>query len=95
MEYKTTQWNFYYIATLIINKAWNRTNRRLNQKPSVRNIPSKQLIVRVPIINHNPVAMARLTYIALICLLPIVSGLRFIYGLCGLSEERVVILLPL
>ena len=55
MEYKTTQWNFYYIATLIINKAWNRTNRRLNQKPSVRNIPSKQLVVRVPILNYNKI----------------------------------------
>ena len=65
------------------------------KKPSVRNILSKQLIVRVPILYHNPVAVARVTCIALICLSPIVSSLRFIYGLCGLSEERVVILLHL
>ena len=101
------------------------------KKPSVRNILSKQLVVRVPILNHNPVAVARLTCIALICLppvvnglcficglrqervlfllvhvarltcialtsvSPVVSGLRFIHGLCGLSEERVIILLRL
>ena len=99
------------------------------QKPLVRNILSKQLIIQVPILYHNPVAVARVTCIALICLSPVVSGLRFIYGLrqervlfllvhmarltcialtsvlpvvsslrficglCGLSEERVVILL--
>ena len=94
-------------------------------------ILSKQLVVRVPILYHNPVAVARVTYIALIylppvvcglcficglrqehvlfllvhvarltyialtCVSPIVSGLRFIYSLCGLSEERVIILLRL
>jgi len=56
---------------------------------SVRNILSKQLVVRVPILYHNPIAVARVTSIALICLSPIVSGLY------GLSEERVVILLHL
>jgi hypothetical protein len=35
--------------------------------------------------------MARLTCIVLICLLPVVSGLRFIYGLCSLREERVLL----
>ena len=65
------------------------------KKPSVRNILSKQLIVRVPILNHNPVAVARLTYVALTCLSPVVRGLRFICGRCGLSEEYVVILLRL
>ena len=61
-----------------------------NHKYSVRNILSKQLIVRVPILYHNPVAVARVTYIALICLSPIVSGLRFIYGL---RQERDLFLL--
>ena len=65
------------------------------QKPSVRNILSKHLVVRVPIIYHNPVAVARVTCIALIWLSPVVSDLRFIYGLCGLSEECVIILLCL
>ena len=41
------------------------------------------------------VHVARLTCIALIYLSPVVSGLRFIYGLCGLREERVLILLHL
>ena len=41
------------------------------------------------------VHVARLTCIALIYLSPVVSGLRFIYGLCGLREERVLILLCL
>ena len=59
------------------------------------NILSKQLIIRVPVLYHNLVAVARLTCIALTCLSPVVSGLRFIYGLYALSEERVVILLRL
>ena len=65
------------------------------QKPSVRNILSKQLVVRVPILYHNLVAVDRVTCIALICLSPVVSGLRFISGLCGLSEKCVIILLRL
>ena len=68
------------------------TNRRRNKNFSIKNILSKQLVVRVPILNHNPIIVARLTCIALIYLLPIVSDLRFI---CGLSEEGVVILLRL
>ena len=53
-------------------------------------ILSKQLVVRVPILYHNPVAVARVTCIALICLSPVVSGLRFI---CGLRQEHVLFLL--
>ena len=65
------------------------------QNPSVKNTLSKQLVVRVPILYHNTVAMDRVTYIALIYLSPIVRGLHFICGLCGLSEECVVIFLLL
>ena len=69
------------------------TTTQRTHKYLVRNILSKQLVVRVPILNHNPIVVARLTCIALICLSPVVSGLCFIYGLYGLSEERVIILL--
>ena len=109
----------------------HETNTQRNHKSSVRNILSKHLIVRVLILYHNLVDVARLTYIALFCLSPIVSGLCFIYnlrqehvllrlvhvarltsialiglspivsglrficGLCGMREERVLILLRL
>ena len=66
------------------------TTTRCNQKSSVRNILSKQLVVRVPILYHNPIIVARVTCIVLICLSPVVSGLRFIYGL---RQERVLFLL--
>ena len=65
------------------------------QKPLVRNILSKQLVVQVPILYHNLVAVARLTCIALIYLSSVVSGLHFICGLYGLREEHVLILLRL
>jgi hypothetical protein len=55
---------------------------------SVTNIMNKLLTVRVPILYHNLVAMARLTCIALICLSPLVSDLRFI---CGLRQECILL----
>ena len=58
------------------------------QKPSVRNILSKQLIVRVPILYHNLIVVAGLTCILLISLSPLVSSLHFIYGL---SQERILL----
>ena len=64
------------------------TTTRHTHKYSVRNILSKQLIVRVSILYHNLVAMARLTCIALICLSPVVSGIHFIYGL---RQERILL----
>ena len=69
----------------------NGTTTRRTHKYSVRNILSKQLVVIVPILYHNLVAVARLTCIALICLSPVVSGLRFIYGLCGLRQEHILL----
>jgi hypothetical protein len=54
----------------------------------VRNILSKQLIVRVPILYHDLIIVARLTCIALIYLSPVVSDLLFI---CGLRQERVLL----
>jgi len=71
------------------------TNTRCNHKSLVRNILSKQLVVRVPILYHNLIAMARLTCIALFYISAVVSGLRFICGFCGLREECVLILLHL
>jgi hypothetical protein len=64
------------------------TTTRRNQKSSVRNIISKQLVVRVPILYDNLVHVARLTRIALICLSPVVSGIRFI---CCLRQEHVLL----
>ena len=74
----------------LTNLKHGSTTRR-NHKYSVKNILSKQLIIRVPILYHNLVVVARLTCIALICLSPVVSCLRFTCGLCGLSQERVLL----
>ena len=52
---------------------------------------SKQLVVRVLVLYHYLIAMARLTCIALICLSLVVSYLCFTCGLCGLSQERVLL----
>jgi hypothetical protein len=68
------------------SEAWNNTRR--NQKSLVRNILSKQLVIRVPIVYHNLVVVARLASIALFCLSPVVSSLCFV---CGLRQERVLL----
>ena len=94
MKHNAAPRKFYY-NTNTKSKALN-SHTCTNPLPhlyqsSVRNKLSKQLVIRVSVLYHYLVVVARLTCIALICLSPVVSCLRFTCGLCGLSQERVLL----